>query len=204
MSNRNVFAGTILNVFRLLFVFLLIAVVLLFILAKSGGSAKDEEAAAEEEVQDEVVEGEFGKGWTDLKYRVKYHWAGGKLKYELFIHPYDRRVEKLRRGSLELVLLSFVDAERSRVAPLKAPARIEMRDLELVVDEVDGRKVARGWIHSAEVTREDGADTKIAGAEMGWLFSNDLLALLRDLRKERLIREAQKRAQEARQASLGG
>jgi len=38
---------------------------------------------------------------------------------------------------------------------------------------------------------------------MGWLFSDDLLALLRGIRKERMIREAQRRAREqARQAGI--
>lgn len=64
MSDRNALSGTILNVVRVLFLFLLIAVVLLFILAKSGGTEDEEAAEGEEqkEVPQELAEGEFGKG----------------------------------------------------------------------------------------------------------------------------------------------
>lgn len=133
---------------------------------------------------------------------MSYSWSGGKLEYELFVHPYDRRMEKVRRAGVELVLLSFVDENRGRIVPAKAPVRIELRDLEPVIEEVEGLQVARGWSYTAEIKKEDVGDTKIAGTEMGFLFSEDLLALLRDLRKERLIREAQQRAREERQASL--
>jgi hypothetical protein len=180
------------NLVRLLFLLLLIAVVLLFILAKSGGSG-DEQAEDDSAIQAEIAEGEFGKGWTDLKYKVEYRWASGKLQYDLLIYPYDARVEKLRSKGMELVLLSFMDEERNRIVPQKAPVRIEMRDLEVVIGEVEGQRVAQGWRYTAEINKEDASGTAIADAEMGWLFSNDLLALLRNLRKERLLRDAKVR-----------
>ena len=198
MSTGNLLAGSLWNLFRVAFLFLLIALVLLFLLAKGGLS--DEEGAdgknkAAAIAQSEVSEGEFGKGWTDLKYRVKYHWSGGTLNYELFIHPYDRRIERLRKSGNELVLLSFVDEDRERVIPRKSPVRLEMRDLKPVeAENPEGRKYFKGWLYAAELKKEEGAGEKIAAAEMGWLFSDDLLALLRNLRKERLIREAQQRA----------
>ncbi len=142
MSTGNLLAGTLWNVVRFAFLLLLIALVLLFILAKSGKDSEEEGKGEESEVvQEEVSEGEFGKGWTDLKYRVKYHWTGGNLDYELFVHPYDRRIEQLRKTGNELVLLSFVNAERDRVFPRKSPARIEMRDLEpVMVEDEEGKK----------------------------------------------------------------
>ena len=203
MSSESPLVGGLLTVVRLAFLFLLIAVVLLFILAKSGSANDDGEGASAEVDQFEVSEGEFGKGWTDLKYRVKYRWAGGKLKYELFLHPYDPRIEKLRKEGMELVLLSFVNDKRARVIPTQSPVRIEMRDLEPVEAENErGETYFTGWLLNAEIGKEEGSDQKIAAAEMGWLFSNDLMALLRGIRKERLLREARERVLESRKAGV--
>lgn len=186
-------AGMVLNLVRLVFLLLLIAAVTLFILAKSGLSKKGEEdalAQAEPAVPVDTIEGEFGKGWTDLKYRVDYSWQGKKLNYELFIHPFDPRVERLRKEGMELVLLSFLNEEEDRVVP-KTPARIEMRELTLVTAKrEDGTEYFSGWKYSASVQKEDEVEGEIADAEMGWLFSKELLTVLRSIRRERLIREA--------------
>lgn len=159
-------AGMVLNLVRLVFLLLLIAVVVLFILAKSGVAKKEEDGTLAEAEQ-----------------AVPFDTVDGP------------RIESLRKAGMELVLLSFLNEEQDRVVP-KSPARIEMRDLELVTAKrEDGTEYYSGWKYSASVVKEIEVEGDIADAEMGWLFSKELLTVLRDIRRERLTREAQQQKQ---------
>ena len=46
------------------------------------------------------------------------------------------------------------------------------------------------WAFQASLAGENAGGATVADAEMGWLFSRELLGLLQELRRERLQRDA--------------
>ncbi len=199
MATGSAFGGALWNLVRFVFLLLLVVLVLLFILAKGGGNGGEgDPPAAEPEIVYKVIEGELGSGWTDLKYRLKYRWEGRTLDYELMVHPYDDRLERLRGVGHELILLSFVDEEGQRVVPASAPERIEFRQLEPVMAEAgENGPRAIGWSCRSRLSREAATGGAISDAEMGWLFSEEMLGMLRKLRRERLHREQPRQSRDA-------
>jgi len=121
----------------------------------------------------------LAEGTTQVEQTVLWQIIDGEIYYRIILTPYDREAHKMMLSPSEALFISFVSNEGERLVPRAAAERLETRTLRVATK--DGYAV--GWFVDGKLPMEDADEGAVEKAQVGWIFSGQLHARLRQLQR---------------------
>jgi hypothetical protein len=123
--------------------------------------------------------GILGEGTTQVAQTVLWDVIGGEIYYRIVLTPYDRPAHQMMMDPNEALFISFGTSGGERVVPKAAALRIETRFLRVAT----AKGYAVGWFVDGVIPLEGQSEELVEKAQVGWIFSSQLHARLRQLQR---------------------
>lgn len=118
---------------------------------------------------------------TEVQQAMAWIHADDRLHYLILLRPYDKVAARMMRRKGEELFVSFLAEDGKRMVPSSAPEQVPTWKLRIAA--LGGK--ASGWVFYGELPLEGKDGDEVESPKVGWIFSSELHARLKQLQHDR-------------------